>query len=742
MRRMRRLALPALALVFALTSSAAARRDDTLASAYSSILNGDYEGGRSTLLRLREAGKPSDTLDALGRWIDSFDQATASRDELRQKICDWNIEQARQASADGKLYLALSYTLQASFYAADEKTFARADWVQDLRTRWLAAADGYVKNEKWSKAHAHYLGLERLYPDDDEIKQLRERTARFVRLEILYKNDAELQRRIKGVNAGLLQQIVGNIAQMYYEKPDFKAMAEGALDALDALCHTTKLYNASKVFDGLASATAREHFLAKLAQQRREIAASTHVDERTLLGLYKTLRDVNKVSVSLPEELLVMEFTEGALNRLDDYTTPIWPVDAEDFDKQMVGNFGGVGIQLGSDKATNRLNVFSPLEDSPALRAGVQPGDIIEEVDGQSTKDWTSDEAVRKITGERGTTVKLTLFRPSTGKRTVYELTRGTIKITTVRGVNRLQSEGDGYKRWNYMLDPAAGIGYIALKGFNPESRDELVNALREAQKQGMKGLVLDLRYNPGGLLDSAVDIVSLFVSKGGVVSTRGRDSRDVEKLDVSGDDDFADLPLVVLVNDGSASAAEILSGALQAHDRALVLGERTFGKGSVQKVMALGGNREGRRPRLKLTTALYYLPDGRSPHKKLDAEHWGVDPNLTVKLTPKEIQKTLERERSAYIIHNENSTEVALDDAERAKALESLKVDDAADDKEDEPLLSTAEIKKLGECPYEVPDRDPQIETALLHMRVKLAANLPWPRAIAQRPAKPAPQP
>lgn len=748
---MRRLSLPAVALLIALAQFAAARADDSLSTAYAAILNGDYSTGRSTLMKLRETGSPSESVDELNKWIDSFESATASRDEVRQKICDWNVEHSKQALTDGKIYLALSYAVQASFYSADEKAFARQDWVQDLRTRVLAAAEGYASHEKWSKAAAHYLGLERLYPSDADIKQMRERTSRYVRLEVLYKNDEEIQRRLKGVNAGLLQQIVQNIAQLYYEKPNYQAMAEGALDNIEALCHTTKLYNASKVFDGVANATAREHFLGKLAEKRKEIESSTHVDERTLLGLFKAIRDVNKVSISLPEEMLVVEFTEGALNRLDDYTTPIWPADAVDFDKQMVGNFGGVGIQLGTDKATNRLNVFSPLEDSPALRAGIQPGDIIEAVDGVSTKDWTSDEAVRKITGPEGTTVTLTIFRPSTGKKIDYELKRGEIKITTVRGVDRMQNSGEGYKHWNYILDKDEGIAYIALKGFNPTSYNELVDALREARKQGMKGLILDLRYNPGGLLDTAVDIVSLFVSKGNVVTTRGRDPRDVEKLDVTGDDDYASLPLVVLVNEGSASAAEILSGALQAHDRALVLGERTFGKGSVQKVMGLGGVRDGReRPRLKMTTALYYIPfkdkDGkdapRSPHKKLNAENWGVDPNLAVKLTPKEVQKNLERERNAYIIHNEKSNDMALNDADREKALESLKVTDSPDDKEDEPLLSTAEIKDLGACPVEVPDRDPQLETALLQMRVKLAANMPWPRAIAQSPVKPAAQP
>jgi carboxyl-terminal processing protease len=274
-----------------------------------------------------------------------------------------------------------------------------------------------------------------------------------------------------------------------------------------------------------------------------------------------------------------------------------------------------------------------------------------------------------------------------------------------VHGVNRLDA-GDA---WNYLLDPDQGIAYVRLTGFNPDSQKELARALEQATKQGMKGLVLDLRYNPGGLLDVAVKTVSMFLKDGEVVSTRGRNDRDDKSgdhLDVDkGETRYPDLPLIVLVNSGSASASEILAGALQDHNRAVVLGERTYGKGSVQRVLPLGTE-----ARLKLTTALYYLPSG----------------------TPKEARRFIEHDRAAAIISKKaKDKDVAGGGAEQQKsALDDVKAD--ANEKDSEPLLSVDEIKLLDSDVLKAPDADPLIETALLNMRVKLAGGLPWPRQVA----------
>ena len=734
---MRRVRL-ALTTVFLISSAHAVWADQTAAAAYRAILNGDYQNGEQTLARLATGEHASDPALRAKQWVDSYLKIADQRKDLLRNTFDWNMDHARQALKDGKTYVALSFTAQAERYAADADAFAEDPWVRDLREVALSDAKGYLDQEKWARAHAHYTLLLRINENDTDVEKLRDITARHLRLQFLYKNDEDIKRRLKGVRYDMLTQVIQLVNDTYYDTPDFRAMAEGAIDNFTALCHTTKLYDASSVFDGIADPLAREHFMSKLQELRRDVESRDSYDHRQLLALYKELKRLNASTVSLPEPMLIVEFVEGALGRLDQFTSIVWPADSPDFDKLMMGKFKGVGIQLGADEINNRLKVVTPLENSPALRAGIQPDDLILAVDGVSTADWDSDRAVREITGKEGTMVNLTMYRPRTGKKWVVPLKRSPIRITTIRGVDRIESEnGD---KWNYMLDDKADIAYIKLTGFSEKSHEELSTALADAKSQGMKGLILDLRNNPGGLLDVAIEIVSNFLEEGEVVWTKGRAERRQDHP-VTGDVNYGQLPLVILINEGSASASEILSGALLDHHRALIVGNRSFGKGSVQRVLGLnrsswfgGGSRSG--GRLKVTTALYHLPSNRSPHKIPGAKIWGVDPNLSVKLSPKEFVKVLEHERAAYIIHNEDDSKNELSEEERIKRLRALKADDDqnADDEDDTPpLLSDDDIALLRSDKLEAPDTDPQLETALLQLRIKLLANVPWPMQLAQ---------
>lgn len=738
MRDRRRLFLAALVCFAALPSL---RADETLRSVYADILEGRYERSMSEVARLKVASPASPQVERVDQWLQSYREMIDARTALREKTFEWNMARAGESLAADKLFLALRFAAQAQPYAADADAFPSSPLIQSLRDKCLAEARKLAEQQKWSQAQAFAVLLLRVDPDDEQAEELAETAGRFVRLEVLYSKDEDIQRRIENVDADMLKRALSLIRDQYFEEPDFRKMAEGALDNVAALCRAAKLYDSSRFFDGVANPASREHFLAAIERLRTQMNDAKTFGDRDLWETFVALLRANKDSCSLPEGLLVVEFTEGALARLDPFTSVIWPADSTEFDKMMVGTFYGVGIQLGIDELTNRLKVVTPLENSPALREGVQPDDLIVAVDGESTVGWDADKAIREITGEEGTKVTLTLFRPRTGQSLDFELTRSKIQLTTVRGVSRTGSEDHD---WNFMLDPSAGVAYIRLTGFNPDSHEELHAALDAAKRQGMRGLILDLRYNPGGLLDVAVETVSLFVREGEVVSTKGRkESR--QSLSVSGGASYADLPLVVLVNEASASASEILAGAMQDHSRAAVLGERTFGKGSVQRVLYLDRNRFqwGHSPqaRLKLTTALYYLPSGRSPHKALDAEHWGVDPDWKIVLTPKEITRNFRRQNDANIIHNEEQTPQELDEDARKKAMEGLKDPSTSDaDADEHALLSDEDIKLLQGDPIEAPDRDPQLETALLQLRVKLAAGLPWPELARRADASRAP--
>ncbi|MFN0136628.1 MAG: S41 family peptidase [Phycisphaerae bacterium] len=766
-----------LTLVCLATVSAAA--DVTLSAAYDAILRGDYERGQTVLKQLRDSGAPAEQVCGVENWLAKHRELVGQRDQLRRETFEWNACNAqkildevaaiesKQAEADlddekrmqrviQRTYVALSFTAQAASYAASPTEFVQTEWVKEVRRRALAAADHFVKEERWSKAMSFFMVLERVDQHDDVAREGREKATRYVRLEGTYRDADEIKRRMEGVTRETLDRAIDEVADKYFKEPSFREMAVGAIENLVALCHTTKLYDRSKIFDGIANPTTRAFFMKKLEEQLAKLQEGKKPEgtrdefgASALKGVFKTVRDLNTNSVSLPEQLLVIEFAEGALGKLDQFTQMVWPADATEFDKMMMGNFCGVGIQLGIDEMTGRLKVVTPLENSPALEAGIQPDDLIVDVDGTTTKDWSTEKAIRNITGKEGTKVTLTIFRPAVAKKLDVLLTRRPINLTTVRGVNRL--EGEQLQKWNYMIDQTAGIAYLKLTGFNPDSHDELEAALKQAKTQGMRGLILDLRYNPGGLLDVARDIVSTFLGTGEIVSTRGR-KENSESLGVTHKPDFPELPLVVLINDGSASASEILSGALQDHARAVVLGERSFGKGSVQKVISLSrqllfGNNDKPTSRLKLTTSLYYLPDGRSPHKLPHAEIWGVDPDYKIELTPKEISKVIERERQAYIIHNEVKHDTPADEEARKAELEALKgnsLDPDGDevaasekDKDGFDLLSEEDIKLLRSDPHKASDVDPQIETALLHLRVKLAGDLPWPTALARTTVK-----
>ena len=312
---------------------------------------------------------------------------------------------------------------------------------------------------------------------------------------------------------------------------------------------------------------------------------------------------------------------EGMIETLDDpHTNYLSPEDLAQFDKQTRGSFSGIGALIGV--RNDQLTIISPLEDSPAFEAGVLAGDAILEINGKPTEGFTASDAVKLITGPEGSAVTLKV-RHLNGETEVIKIERRKIKIQTVKGYWR-----DKQHHWDFMLDPEAKIGYVQLTQFSGPTADEMHQAIVDLKKQGMKGLILDLRFNPGGLLTSAVEISDMFLEKGTIVSTRsarpGREEAARVESAKKDPKDLGEFPMIVLINESSASASEIVSGALKDNGRAIILGTRSYGKGSVQQVRGLAGGNGA----IKLTTAYYYLPSGRNLHRRSVSETWGVDPN------------------------------------------------------------------------------------------------------------------
>ena len=324
--------------------------------------------------------------------------------------------------------------------------------------------------------------------------------------------------------------------------------------------------------------------------------AESGEESRRLLEEIHRLISARFVDEIPPEELYQMAI-DGMLENLGDpYTTFLEPRDSEDLRLTTTGNYGGLGVRI--DVKDDWITVVQVLPNSPALREGLEVGDRIIEVEGESAEGWSVDKAVDTLRGEKGAPVDITIARVGVDRPLAIRIVRDVIQVAQAQG---------------FVLD--GDIGYVTLRGFSREAKEELVATLDRLVDEGAGGLILDLRRNPGGLLPAGIDVTDLFLERGqSVVETRSRLDEQNYLFRASTKDRYADIPVVVVVDGLSASASEIVAGALQDHDRAVVVGTTTFGKGSVQTLYRLSGDNS-----MKVTTARWYTPAGRSITKDFD---------------------------------------------------------------------------------------------------------------------------
>jgi len=354
------------------------------------------------------------------------------------------------------------------------------------------------------------------------------------------------------------------------------------------------------------------------------------------------------------------------LRHLDPYTTYIDPETLSRFEQDTRGEFTGIGIQIRKDFDRDMLMVVSPIKGSPAYKAGLQAGDVITAItllvdnagkpldkpEVISTKGLPLSDAVKKIQGLPGSKVKVTVERTGEMKPLDFEIKRGKVELETVLGISRKPNDD-----WDFMIDPTSKIAYIRLTSFARNSFRDMSKVLKElkADKRGIQGLILDLRFNPGGLLDSAVKISDLYIDDGLIVTIKPRVGRE-QSYPGEHDGSYLDFPMVCLVNGGSASGSEIVSACLQDHHRAIIMGERSYGKGSVQNIQPFEGGE------LKMTTASFWRPNGKNLNKLSTAgreeDEWGVTPDkgYVLKLSRKERDDLEHYQREQEIIHRHDS--------------------------------------------------------------------------------------
>jgi len=314
---------------------------------------------------------------------------------------------------------------------------------------------------------------------------------------------------------------------------------------------------------------------------------------------------------------------DGMVRKLDDYSSFVPRRDAQEFEETLDQEYGGIGVEVGFEGPERQLTILSALPGTPAFKAGLLGGDKIVSIDGQTTQGLQLNDVVRMMRGKAGDEVTVSVTREGHDQPLDFRMARARIQADSVLGDRRTP---DG--SWSYFLDGQDRIGYMRIGAFGKSTSQEFQAAMKWLADRQCRGAIIDMRNNPGGLLDAAEEICDLFLPRGAViVTTRGRDAQERDRCEATGAGPYQKLPLVVLVNGKSASASEIVAACLQDHERATIVGERTWGKGTVQSVIPL----EGGRSRLKLTIASYWRPSGKNIHRlstSNEADEWGVSPS------------------------------------------------------------------------------------------------------------------
>ncbi|MCK4998532.1 MAG: S41 family peptidase [Anaerohalosphaera sp.] len=636
--------------------------------ALAEIVKGDFDSAGKLLAGNSRSGDDKTTV--VSDIVSEYQAIEKRREEERQKA--YEEEYAKLAEIMQKETIEDVNDIDDAFVAViktrnldnddQKKIIEGLDVTKNIIAKSLERARQFESQGEWVDSYAHcYYWLTALHEDNTEYKDHAEKlTGKAIIEASLEDNSCDTSsQRHANIKADMFRASLKILDIDYVSVVDYAEMARKGLKRCMLLGEVVMNTKKELAFD-----FSRDEIVdwnLNLKELESKISGVEVVLNRDKLNdIFDEVLVLNLATLKLPEEVVIKQFSEAALEALDPFTTLVWPWQVLDFQKSMTQNFSGIGVQIS--KIRGVLTVGSLLPDTPAFNSGLDANDQILEVNGEPTKDMTLQCAVSKITGPAGTEVTLTIKHEGAKEDETEEITikRGRIVVATIRGWQRAEAG-----KWLHMVDPENGIGYVRLTAFTEKTATDLDRILSGLEAEGLKGLIIDLRFNSGGYLSTAAATVDLFVKKGLIVKSQPRwGIAGYEMASKKGT--HPDYPLVVLVNEQSASASEIVAGALQddKFKRATLVGTRSYGKGSVQTIRP--NSAQG--SQLKYTMAYYHLPSGqpvknRYMMEKQGRDDWGVMADVEVKMRNDELRGMLDVQLANDVLtkanHDENAKPV-----------------------------------------------------------------------------------
>ncbi|MDA8379009.1 MAG: S41 family peptidase [Planctomycetia bacterium] len=619
----------------------------------------------TALAKLSPPAPTTSDVALINRWRKQYVATmTKARAENKKLYYKWMTIGQKDYRAKN-LIPAFEYMLTAYGFSTHKNTFKKQHWVQALTADIAVKAAQYDRQHRWLESLQLYNQLNGMYRISRKYHRDLQRVVRRTMLLATYvprkffamqrqlakdhafkkpstapkakiKNEQQNQtpiyshwkHTVKGIHQDMLVEALELTEHDWVLPITYNTLLTGGLDTVQLMLNTPML---ADTFPGLKNTARRVRFAASIDRLLKRTTSSRRLDTLGMIRLWSSLVTADENTVKIPRPVLIKEFIDGCMEKTDKFTMPFWPSEVQSFNKEMEGQFGGVGIEIRMDNGL--LQVISPLDGTPAYRAGIQAGDVIVTVNGQNMLGLGLNTVVRKIMGPPGTKVVLGIRRGTNPKLLIFHLKRAIIHVRSIKGFARNPATG----KWKFMIAPHAGIAYIRVTQFQADTAWQLNKVLKRLLREHLHGVIIDLRYNPGGYLDTAVRMCDMFLNQGTILSTRGR-TAPPEAWSAQGSPLVPpNVPVILIVNQDSASASEIFSGAMRDHHRALLVGHRTYGKGCVQNVIPIG---EHHTAEFKLTEQYYYLPDGECIQRLPYARVWGVKPNVTVWFSPLQLQE------------------------------------------------------------------------------------------------------